>query len=336
MPHCWSRRQVVQGAGVVGLGLPAGCGRLPGQAQPRVYRLGRLAEGSAQQVGTVPYWEALSQGLRELGYVEGQNLVWEYAFGDGQFERLPELATALVQRQVDVIVVTGHQAARAARQATSSIPIVVPIHGDPVGDGLVASLARPSGNVTGLSSMSPDMSAKRLQLLKDTVPGVGRVAVLWNGADSVKASDFRETEAAAQALGLTIQSLPVQQATDLDGAVALAGHERADAMIVLGDRLTATHHRRIVELAASGRLPVLYEPREGAIAGALMSYGPNVSSLHYRAATYIDKILKGAKPADLPIEQPMRFDFLVNLKTAEALGLTIPHHVLLQATEVIQ
>jgi putative tryptophan/tyrosine transport system substrate-binding protein len=221
-----------------------------------------LSQGGAQQVAATPYAEALAQGLHELGYVEGHNLAWEYAFGENQPERLPELARGLVHRQVDVIVPMGHQAALAARDGTSTIPIVLPIHGDPVGAGLAASLAWPGGNVTGLSSMSPGMSAKRLELLREVLPAMGHVAVLWNGADLTKGSDYRETEAAAQALRLTIQSLPVRTPDEFEGALEAAGRERSDALVVLGDALTMGNHRRILDLAAASGLPVMYEAGE--------------------------------------------------------------------------
>jgi putative tryptophan/tyrosine transport system substrate-binding protein len=322
---------------VAGLGLLAGCGRLPGQAAtaPRVFRLGRLIDSGPENLAT-SQTHSLTQALHELGYVEGRNLAWEYVFAEGQYERLPELATALVNRSVDVIVTGTNLTALAARAATSTIPIVMAISGDPVGAGLVASLARPGGNVTGLSSLSPQLSAKRLDLLRDALPGLTRVAVLWNGADPVKALDYRQTEAAGQALGLTIQTLPVGTVNDLDPALESASRAGTQALLVLGDGLTQGNHGRILARAADAGLPVMYEQRRAAVTGALLSYGPNIDDLYHRAASYIDKILQGTRPADLPIEQPTTFDFVINLRTAQALGLTIPPHVLLQATEVIQ
>jgi putative ABC transport system substrate-binding protein len=289
---------------------------------------GRPVVGSA-------IWEALTQSLHELGYVEGENLVWEIAFAEGRYERLPELAAGLVHRSVDVIVALGPYAVSAAREATSTIPIVMPISGDPVALGHVASLARPGGNVTGLSSLSPQMSAKRLQLLRDALPGSGRVAVLWNGASPIKAMDYCETEEAAPKLGLTLQSLPVRSVDEFESALEDASRNGADALIVLGDTLMNPNQGRILEVAARHHLPALLEPRDAAAAGALLTYGPDLPALYRRAATYIDKILKGAKPADLPIEQPTKFDLVVNLQTARALGLTVPPQVMAQATEVI-
>ena len=332
-----SRRRLVQGAGAVGLGLLAGCGRLPWQApsSARVYRIGRFWEQGLEVLAT-PNAQALEQGLRDLGYVEGRDFYWEYAFAEGHYERLPELAASLVERHVDIIVIVGHRAALAARDATSTIPIVMAISGDPVASGVVASLARPGGNVTGMSSMSPQLSGKRLELLRDALPGIGRVAVLWNADDPVKALDYQETEHAAVLLGLTLQPLPVRTAGEFASAVEAARHSQADALLALGDTLTVVNLARLVDLATASNLPLMHEPRQAAMAGALLSYGPNLPSIFHRSATYIDKVLKGAKPADLPVEQPTRFDLVINLRTAQALGLTIPPHVLLQATEVVQ
>jgi putative ABC transport system substrate-binding protein len=299
-----------------------------------VYRLGRLLEGRIG-VGSAN-WEALTQGLHELGYIEGETLVWENAIAEDQYERLPDLAVGLVHASVDLIVAVGFYAVSAAKDATSTIPIVMPISGDPVALGHVASLARPGGNITGLSSQSPQMSAKRLELLRDAVPGARRVAVLWNGAHPTKVLDYRETEAAAPTLGLTLQSLPVRGVDEFESALEAASRNGADALIVLGDPLMNPNQGRILELAGRRHLPALLEPREAAVVGALLTYGPNHPDLYRRAATYIDKILKGAKPADLPIEQPTKFDLVVNLQTARTLGLTIPPSVLAQATEVIQ
>jgi putative ABC transport system substrate-binding protein len=280
----------------------------------------------------------LTEGLQELGYVEGVNLRWEDALADGDHERLRELATSLAQHPVDLIVTGGAPEAVAARDATSTIPIVMGIVGDPVAIGVVDSIARPGGNVTGLSSISPQMSGKRLELLRDTLPGLGRVAVLWNAVDPVKALDYRETEGAAQVLGLTLLPLPVRTVEEFEEAFEAARRGGAAALLAIGDALTSPppNVQRIVDLAAERRLPLMLEPRHAAYQGALLSYGPNQPAMWRRAAAYIDKILKGVKPADLPVEQPMRFDFVINLQTAQALGLAIPQHVLLQATEVIQ
>jgi putative tryptophan/tyrosine transport system substrate-binding protein len=334
----YSRRQLVQGAGVVGLGLLAGCGRLPGQAQPspRVWRIGRLSISGLMLASANA--SELTNGLHELGYVEGVNLQWEDAFAAGDHERLRALATALAQRPVDLIVTAGAPEAVAARNATSTIPIVMGIVGDPVAIGVVASLARPGGNVTGLSSLSPQMSGKRLELLRDALPGLARVAVVWNAADPVKALDYRETEEAARALALMLLSLPVRTVEEFEEAFEAARRQGADALIALGDALTSppANVQRLVDLAAERRLPLMLEPRHGAYLGALLTYGPNQPAMWRRSAAYIDRILKGAKPADLPVEQPMTFDFVVNMKTAQALGITFPNDIMLQVTEVIQ
>ena len=337
----YGRHQFVQGIGLAGLGLLVGCGRLPGQVPaPKVWRIGRMSVAN-------PYQDWLSgrnaaaftEQLRELGYVEGVNLVWEDAFADGQLDRLPELAAELVRRPVDLIlIIGGAPAALAARDATSTIPIVFGILGDPIAIGLVASLARPGGNVTGLSSISPHTAGKRLELLRDAAPGLARVAVLWNAAEPVKALDYQQTEVAARALGLTLLSLPVRTRDEFAGAFDTAVAEGVDALIALGDPLTGSiaMGKRMGDLAAERRLPLMLEPRDQAAGGALLTYGPNQIAMWRRAPSLIDRILKGAKPADLPVEQPTTFDFVINLQTAQALDLTIPHHVLLQATEVIQ
>jgi putative tryptophan/tyrosine transport system substrate-binding protein len=333
-----SRRQFVQGVGLASVGLLAGCSRLPGQAPPRVYRIGRLGL-QPPTWPNAPSGQELKEGLRELGYIEGVNFHWVDAFADGQPDRLPELVAALVQEPVDLIfVVGGGPAILAARDATSAIPIVVGLSGDFTGIGVAASLARPGGNVTGLSSASPGLSSKRLEVLHDSLPGCNRIAVLWEPAEPVKVLDYRETEAAAQAIGLSLLSLPVRSLAEFESAFNAASWEHADAFVALGSTLTGGPRaiKQMVDLAAERRLPLMLEPRDGAVAGALLTYGPNLPAMFRRAATYIDKILKGAKPGDLPIEQPMRFDFVINLTTAQALGLTIPQHVLLQATEVIQ
>jgi putative tryptophan/tyrosine transport system substrate-binding protein len=337
----YTRRQVVHGAGAMGLGLLAGCGRPPWQAPPpRLWRIGRMSVVNPHGAWlTSPNATVFTEELRGLGYVEGVNLIWDDAFTDGQLDRLPELAAGLVHQSVDLIlIIGGAPAALAARDATSTIPIVFGILGDPVGIGLVASLARPGGNVTGLSSISPQTTGKRLELLRDTLPGLTRVAVLWNAAEPVKALDYQQTEAAAQVLGLTLLSLPVRTRDEFENAFDAAVRERAEALIALGDPLTggAAPAKRMADLAAERGLPLMLEPRDQALGGALLTYGPDQLAMWRRVAHYIDRILKGAKPADLPVEQPMRFDLVINLKTAQVLGLTIPHYVLLQATEVIQ
>ncbi len=285
-----------------------------------------------------PNLEAFRRGLRELGYVEGENVTVEARYAEGREERLPALAAELVRLPVDVIVTAaGNPAVRAAKNATSAIPIVMGQSGvDPVVAGLIVSLARPGGNVTGLTTISADLSGKRLELLKEAVPTVSRVAVLWNATNPDKARELRETRVAALALGVSLQSLEVRGPDDFEKAFDAATRGRADALITLHDVLTNSQRARIVHFAAQNRLPTMYEFREWADAGGLMAYGPNVRDMFRRAATYVDKILKGAKPADLPVEQPMRFELVMNLKTARGLGLTIPPFLLFRVDEVIQ
>jgi putative ABC transport system substrate-binding protein len=272
------------------------------------------------------------QGLRELGYVEGQNIVVEERYAEGQLERLPELAAELVQLRVDVIVAGDPQAILPAKQATSTIPIVMSVSADPVGSGLVASLARPGGNVTGLSNVAPQLAGKRLELLKEVVPGVSRVAVLGRPGQA----DWEPLAVATQALGGQLQALEVQSPDDIKDAFEAAVRERADVLIVLASPIVLRHSRLIVDLAAESRLPTMYPRKEYVQDGGLMYYGPSTPELHRRAAYYVDRILKGAKPGDLPVEQPTRFELVVNLKTAEALGITIPPSVLARADEVVQ
>ena len=328
-----SRRQVMQGAGAVGLGLLAGCGRLPGQAQPpKLPRLGVLWIGRS---GPTPQIEAFRAALRGVGYVEGQNIVIEYRFGEDRAERLPDLAAELVQLPVDVIFAGGTPAARTAQQATSTIPIVS-MTGDPVGLGTVASLARPGGNVTGVTYLSAELSGKRLELLQDIVPGITRVAVLWNPTDAEKAIEHHNVEDAARALGVRLDSVPIRTAGELDHAFEVLAAERPTALFIVADGLLSSHRAALTDFAARTALPAMYPSKWFVEVGGLIAYEPNLPALFHRAAIHIDKLLKGAKPAELPVERPMTFDFVINLQTAEALGLTIPPHVLLQATEVIR
>jgi putative tryptophan/tyrosine transport system substrate-binding protein len=328
-----SRRQVLQGAGVVGLALVAGCGRWPGQAPAKVYRIGILhvaPPGSANI-------DAFRQGLRELGYIEGYDVVIAERSSAEHRERLPDLARELVQLDLDAILVWSTPAVQAAKAATWTIPLVMVEVGDPVGAGLVASLSRPGGNVTGLTHMSLPLAAKRLELLKEAAPGISRVGILWNPMNPLLADIVSETQAAAQVLGIRLLPLEVRQLDDLERAFDTAVSEHVDALVVPSDALANIYRARIAELAAKHSIAVMYDRPDIVVdVGGLMAYGPDRVVLFRRAATYVDKILKGAKPADLPIEQPMRFDFVINLRTAQMLGLTIPPHVLLQATEVIQ
>jgi putative tryptophan/tyrosine transport system substrate-binding protein len=307
------------------------------QQAAKIARIGYLS-GSLARGPHLP--EAFRQGLRDLGYVEGRTVVIEYRDAEGKFERLPALAAELVALKVDVIVAPGAPHAFAAKQATRTIPIVCVASADPVTDGLVTSLARPGGNVTGLSiSAAPEIVGKRLELLKQAVPGVTRVAVLWqpSGQGERTAKDLlKGAEVAARALGVRLQVVEARGPADFDGAFSDMTRARADALTVLGNPMFVTERRRLVDLAAKHRLPAMYTSRESVDAGGLMAYGPNFADLYRRAATYVDKILKGAKPADLPVEQPTKFELVINLKTAKALGLTIPPSVLGRADEVIQ
>ena len=311
---------------------------LAAEAQPakKVPRIGFLVAASASDTAYVRLIEAFRQGLRDLGYVEGRNVVIEYRYAGEKSERLPALAAELVRLKVDVIVSHGNPGPLAAKQATSAIPIVMTSTGDPVASGFVSSLARPGGNVTGLSLMVPELGGKRLQLLKEILPGLSRVAVLWNAASPYASLVVRETEATATTLGVQLQSLVVRGPDDFEGALAAATSGRAGALTVVEDPLTITKRTQIVDFSAKSRLPAIYGVKEFVDAGGLMSYGVHLADLYRRAATYVDKILKGAKPADLPVQQPTKFEFVINLKTAKALGLTIPPSVLHRADELIQ
>ncbi len=303
-------------------------------APAKVPRIGFL--GGSAPTALAHSLEAFRQGLRELGYVEGQNIALESRWAEGRFDRLPALAGELVRLRLDLIVTAGTPAARAAKEATPTIPIVAVAVGDPVGTGLVASLARPGANLTGLSDITVDLSAKRLEFLKELVPTASRIAILWNPTHPTNPLQLRETRGAAQALGLTLQSLEVRESGELERAFAAIRRERAGALVVLSDPFMLLHRGRLSNLAAKNRLPTVYPFKEHVEAGGLMAYGPNLPDLFRRAATYVDKILKGAMPADLPVEQPTRFELVINMKTAKALGLTIPASVLIRADHVIQ
>jgi putative ABC transport system substrate-binding protein len=305
------------------------------EAQPaqKVHRIGLLYAGSPLSENV----EAFQQGLRTLGYIEGQNIVIEYRYAEGQAERLPALAAELVRLEVEVIVAAGAPTIRAAQHATRTIPIVMAGTADAVAQGFIASLARPGGNITGLSGLGLELHGKRLALLKETVPQSARIAVLLNPASPYHASRMHDLTTAAQTLGVHLHVVELRHEDELDSAFAAMVQARADALLVVGDALLLSRLRvRTVALAATHRLPAMYVVREIVKAGGLMSYGRNLPETHRRAATYVDKIFKGAKPADLPVEQPTTFELVINLKTAEALGLTIPPAVLFQATEVIR
>jgi putative ABC transport system substrate-binding protein len=306
------------------------------QQAAKVPRIGILALHLA--AGPRVY-EPFLQGLRDLGYVEGRSVVIEYGDAEGKPERFPALATELVALKVDVILAPGTPQTLAAKQATRTLPIVFAAVGDPVADGLVTSLARPGGNATGLSFQSPELVGKRLEHLKQAVPGVTRVAVLWQPgvvSERTEKDMLKEAEVATRALGVRLQVVEARGPQDFDRAFSDMTRARAGALTVWGSSMFFAERRRLVDLAAKNRLPALYPLREQVDAGGLMSYGPNLADLFRRAATYVDKILKGAKPADLPVEQPTKFELVINLKTAKALGLTIPPSLLGRADEVIQ
>ena len=306
------------------------------QQAAKVPRIGYLAGDRAASPHLI---EAFRQGLRDLGYVEGSNVLIEYRDAEGKFERLPALAAELVALKVDVIVAGGTPLILAAKQATRTLPIVFAAASDPVTDGLVTSLARPGGNVTGLSNIAPDLVGKRLELLKQAVPGVNRVAILWQpgGTGERTEQDMRKgAEAAARALGVRLQFLEARGPADFDRAFSDMTRERAGALTSLGGSMFFSERRRLVDLAAKNRLPALYQQREFVDAGGLMSYGANLADNFRGAAGYVDKILKGTKPGDLPIEQPTKFELVINTKTAKALGLTIPPSLLQRADHVIQ
>jgi putative ABC transport system substrate-binding protein len=332
-----SRRRFVQGARVAGLALLAGCGAWPGptQAPAKVARIGFLASGAPEDPGL--YLDEFRHGLAEFNLIEGQNVVLETRYGEGQLDRIRDLAQELVQLPVAVLVARGAAPIRAAKEATNMTPIVMALGGgDPVGTGLVSSLARPGGNVTGLSDLRVELSAKRLQLLTDIRPGLTRVGFLWTPALPDRGEELLDTQAAARTLGASIHAIEVSAANDLDRAFETALGERLDALLIQANGLLNSLRPRIADFALRNRLPTAAQDRQWAVAGALMYYGANFPHQLRRAAYYVDRILNGANPADLPIEQPREFDFVINLKTAQALDLTIPPHVLMQATEVIQ
>jgi len=305
----------------------------PAEAQPtgKVYRIGYLAMFPAP-----PGREAFLQGLRDLGWIEGQNITIEYRYAHGRLEQLLDLVAELVRLKVDLIVAVSPQPVQAAKEATTTVPIVMVAVADPVTYGFVTSLARPGGNITGVSLLLPELSAKRLELLREMVPKLSRAAVLWNAANPFRALDLKVAQAGARALGVTLQSLGVRGPDDFDRAFEAASRERARALITLEDPLTFAHRTRIVGLAAKHRLPAIYGLREYVDAGGLMSYAPILLDNFRRAATYVDKILKGTKPADLPVEQPTKFELVINMRTAKAIGLKIPQSLLLRADQVIQ
>jgi len=310
-----------------------------GQQAGKVWRIGVLGGSPPTTPEASRPWEALMLGLRELGYNEGQNLAVERRWAEGRAERYHALAAELVAWKPDVIVAAFTPSVNAAKRATSTIPIVMAIAGDPVGTGLVASLARPGGNITGSTFLGPVLVPKRMELLKEAIPGVSRVAALWHPrayGDRTMTDMLKETETAGKRLGLQLQLLEARSAHDLDGAFSAMTRERARALVVLPSPMFYGEHKHIVDLALASRLPAMFAFREAADTGGLMSYGANLSDLFRRGAIQADKILRGAKPADLPVEQPTKFELVINLKTAQALGITMPPSLLLLADEVIQ
>ena len=294
-------------------------------------RIGVIFMGGRDQ----PHLESFKQGLRELGYVEGKNIRLEYRYAEGKYDRLPELATDLVRERVDVIVTTSSISARAARQVTRTIPIVM-TSGSPVERGLAESFSKPGGNVTGLSVFALELSGKRLELLKETIPKMTRVAALWSSSENESVMGFKETEEAAKALSLRMQSVELSQTGEMDKTFAELTKMRVDALLVVLSPLVTLNSKHIVELALKQRLPGMYPTRQFVEEGGLLAYGPLLGDLYRRAATYIDKILKGAKPAGLPVEQPKKFELVINLTTAKQIGLTIPPNVLARADKVIK
>jgi putative tryptophan/tyrosine transport system substrate-binding protein len=303
------------------------------QEPSKIYRIAMFGAGSAL---SPKHWSILADGLRELGWIEGRNLAFEQRYAENDLDRLTELATDLVRLDVDAIVAFGTLAPLAAKEATATIPIVMASAGDPVGSGLVASLARPGGNITGLSIVAPELGGKRLQLLKEIRPAISRVGVLWNAANPYSTLVFWETEAAGRTLSVEILSLEVRRPGDFEAAFAAATRSRADALIAVEDPLTSGSAQRITEFAAEKGLPAIYGLRDFVEVGGLMSYGADLSDLFRRSVGYVDKILKGAKPSHLPVEQPTKFELVVNLKAAQALGFDLPSTVVDRADEVIE
>ena len=311
------------------------CMSAEAQQPTKIPLLGRLGADSPSSADAARR-EAFRQALRELGYVEGENIVIEYRYAEGKFDRLPDLATELVRLKVDVILSTGPTATRAAKGVTTTIPIVMAQDIDPVATGVVASLARPGGNITGLAALTPELSGKRLELLKEVVSKLSRVAVLGTSTLPGYAQVFKETELTAGTLGVKLQFLDVLDPKDIETAFRAASKGRADAVLTLTSAILLSQRALLADLAVKSRLPAIYHQSQYVEAGGLMSYGASITDMDHRSATYVDKILKGAKPADLPVEQPKKFEFIINLKAAKQIGLTIPPNVLARADRVIK
>jgi len=307
---------------------------LASSAQSKIARIGFMGNSTAALEANLV--DAFREGLREHGYEEGRNIAIEYRWADGEYERFPALVTELIAAKVDVIVTAGTPAALAMKKATTTVPLVMVAVGDPVGTGLVPSLARPGGNLTGLSSIAPDLEGKRLQLLREVVPALSHVAMFVNSLNPFHVSSMRQARAAAQAMGIKLQLHDISKSEDLDGAFAAIREERPDALLTLADRVFLHNRERLMDFTKEQRLPNVNAYKELVEVGGLMSYGPSYEDMHKRAAIYVDKILKGAKPADLPIEQPSKFTFIVNLKAAKALGITVPSQLLGLADRLIE
>jgi putative ABC transport system substrate-binding protein len=304
------------------------------QQPGKIPRIGFLGNSTAALEENLV--EPFRQGLRDLGYVEGKNILVEYRWAEGKYERFPTLIAELVAQKVDIIVTAGTPASLAVKKAAPSIPLVMAAAGDPIGTGLIESLAQPGGNITGLSGMVMDLEAKRLDLLREVIPKLSHVAVFWNPASPLQVNSEKEVQAAARAFKMKVLSLGVQAPEQFDNAFATIRRERPHALLVLPDRLFLHNRARIMEFATKQRLPGVYAYVELVEAGGLMSYGPSYADMHRRAATFVDKILKGRKPSDLPVEQPTKFDFIINLKAANQIGVKIPPNVLARADRVIR
>ena len=316
------------------LGSVAAAWPLAASAQSKIPRIGFMGNSTAALEANLV--DAFREGLREHGYEEGRNIVIEYRWAEGKYDQFPALVAELIAAKVDAIVTAGTPAALAVKRATTTVPLVMVAVGDPVGTGLVPSLARPGGNLTGLSSIAPDLEGKRLQLLREVVPALSHVAMFINSLNPFHVSSMRQARAAAQAMGIKLQLHDISKSEDLDDAFAAIRKERPDALLILADRIFLHNRERMMDFTKEQRLPNVNAYKELVEVGGLMSYGPSYEDMHKRAAIYIDKILKGAKPADLPIEQPSKFTFIVNLKAAKALGVTVPSQLLGLADQLIE
>jgi putative ABC transport system substrate-binding protein len=304
------------------------------QQKGKIPRIGFLGNSTAELEANLI--EPFREGLRDLGYVEGKNIVLEWRWAEGKYERFPALIAELIAAKVDLIVTAGTPATIALKKATTTLPLVMIAVGDPVGTGLIASLAHPGGNLTGLTSISPELDGKRLELLREVVPKISHVAVLWNPTSPLQVAGERETQAAAQAMGIKVLSLGVQAEEQFDNAFATIRKEKPGALLVLADRLFLHHRARIMDFATKQHLPGVHAYVELVEAGGLMSYGPSYAGMHKRAAYFVDRILKGTKPADLPVEAPAKFELVINLKAAKQIGVTIPPNVLYRADKIIK